>query len=137
MRMAGWEVHRTPLIWYNPDGFRCPWPDAGPQRKYELILYARRGSRGVTKIAGDVIEARKDGGLGHPAQKPVALLEELLRRSSRPGDRVLDPFAGSGSTLAACHSLKLACTALERDPAYYAMALQRLQGLSAQPELPL
>ena len=131
MRAEGWDVHRTPIIWHNPDGFRAPWPEHGPQRKYELILYARRGGRKVNKLLGDVVECRKDSSLGHPAQKPVALLENLLQRSARPGDKVLDPFAGSGATIEACNNHKLACTALERDPGAYAIALKRLKALSS------
>lgn len=39
----------------------------------------------------------------HPTQKPVALLEYILKAMTNPGDLVLDPFVGSGSTLVACH----------------------------------
>lgn len=131
MSEAGWIVHRTPIIWHNPDGFRAPWPEHGPQRKYELILYARRGERKVNKLLGDVIECRKDSALGHPAQKPVALIENLLARSARPGDRVLDPFAGSGATIEACNNHKLACTAIEKDVAAYGIALKRLKALGS------
>ena len=131
MTGAGWKVHRTPLVWSNPAGFRAPWPDQGPQRKYELILYAVKGNRKTTKLAGDVLEFTKDKSLGHPAQKPVELLVELLRRSATPGNTVLDVCAGSGSTIEACHELKLACTALEKVPAAYAVAVKRLQSLAA------
>lgn len=134
MREAGWNVFRTPLIWHNPDGFRAPWPDKGPQRKYELILFAVKGGKKVNALKGDVIEARKDSARGHPAQKPVALLTELLRRSAKPGDRVLDPFAGSGSTLEACHELKLTCTAIEQDPGAFGIAAKLLASLSAYDE---
>lgn len=129
MSEAGWRVHRTPLIWHNPDGFRVPWPNAGPQRKYELILFAVKGERQANIIAPDVLTHRKDAALGHPAQKPVPLLLDLLRRSARPGDRVLDPFMGSGSTIEACHELKLAATGLELDPSAYGIAVKRLQNL--------
>jgi site-specific DNA-methyltransferase (adenine-specific) len=137
MKEAGWKVHRTPLVWHNPDGFRAPWPEQGPQRKYELILYAVKGDKRTTALRGDVLEYRKDRGEGHPAQKPVPLLIDLLRRSARPGDRVLDPFAGSGSSLVACHELSLTCTALEMDAGAYGIAARRLAALSSQPELPL
>lgn len=129
MSQAGWRVHRTPIVWHNPDGFRVPWPDAGPQRKYELILFAVKGPRKVNAIAPDVLTHRKDPALGHPAQKPVGLLLDLLRRSARPGDRVLDPFVGSGSTLEACHQLKLASTGIELDPSAYGLAAKRLAEL--------
>lgn len=127
---AGWRVHRTPLVWHNPDGFRAPWPQQGPQRKYELILYAVRGERKVASVQPDVLKYGRDESLGHPAQKPVLLLMDLLRRVALPGDRVLDPFVGSGATVEACHELKLACTALEQDPAAYGIAVKRLQSLS-------
>ena len=129
MKEAGWKVHRTPLVWYNPDGFRAPWPEQGPQRKYELILYAVKGEKKVASVRGDVLEYRKDSAEGHPAQKPVNLLIDLLKRSSVPGDRVLDPFAGSGSTVVACHELKLACTAIEMDAGAYGIAVKRLKEL--------
>ena len=134
MSQAGWDVHRTPLIWHNPDGFRAPWPDRGPQRKYELILYATKGGKKTTRLAGDVLMYRKDAAVGHPAQKPVELLKDLLTRSALPGNRVCDLFAGSGATLEAAHSLMLDCVALERDPTHYATALKRVKALSVNDE---
>lgn len=47
---------------------------------------------------------RKEG-TGYPTQKPLSLLDRLLRATSRPGDRVLDPMCGSGTTLVAAHAL--------------------------------
>lgn len=126
MTDAGWRVHRTPLVWSNPSGFRAPWPQQGPQRRYELILYAVKGAKPVNSVRGDVLEYRRDENLGHPAQKPVNLLIDLLARSSKPGQTVLDPFAGSGATIAAGHELTLAVTALEKDAAAYGVAVRRL-----------
>ena len=131
MSKAGWTAHRTPIVWHNPDGFRAPWPDRGPQRKYELILYAVKGDKKTTKLAGDVLMYRKDAQVGHPAQKPVELLKDLLSRSALPGDVVFDPFAGSGATLEACHALMLTCTGVEKDAGAYGVALKRIQALSA------
>ena len=133
MAEAGWKVHRTPLVWSNPDGFRAPWPEQGCQRKYELILYAVKGSRKVNQLLGDVLEYRKDKAAGHPAQKPVPLLVDLLRRLARPGDAVLDPFAGSFSTVEACHELKLSCTAVERNASAYGIGVKRV-GMLAELE---
>lgn len=129
MRAVGWDVHRTPLIWHNPDGYRAPWPDRGPQRQYELVLYATKGGKKTAKLLGDVITCRKDASVGHPAQKPVELLKNLLSRSAQAGDKVLDPFAGSGATLEACHAMLLECTGLEKDQAAYGVALKRIQAL--------
>lgn len=134
MSQAGWDVHRTPLIWHNPDGFRAPWLDRGPQRKYELILYATKGGKKTTKLSGDVLMYRKDAQVGHPAQKPVELLKDLLSRSAVPGDKVFDPFAGSGPTLEAAHSLLLDCLAIEKDLTHYGTALKRVQALAVNDE---
>lgn len=126
---AGWKVFRTPLIWHKPHGFRAPWPEQGPQRKYETILYAVKGGRKVTKIFGDVITCGADEATGHKAQKPVELFVDLLKRSVMPGDAVLDAFAGSGPILAAAHALQCKATAIELDPTYYGMMLERMKGL--------
>lgn len=141
MADAGWRVFRTPLIWYKPTGFRAPWPEHGPQRKYEVILYAVKGNKKVQKLAPDVIQCAADTQLGHPAQKPVALYEDLLRRSARAGDKVIDPFCGSGPIFQAAQNLKLTATGIEMDPAAYAIAVKRLQKIQEEenrhPELPL
>lgn len=135
---AGWQVFRTPLIWHKSGGNpRAPWPDQGPQRRYECCLYAVKGKRKVQKMAADLVSFPPDENLGHSAQKPVALFEELLSRSVYPGDSVLDPFAGTGVTLAAAHALKCRATVIEIDPASYGIAVARLKRLDAQLELPL
>lgn len=126
---AGWTVFRTPLIWYKPSAFRAPWPDKGPQRKYECILYAVKGDLKCTKVAGDVLTYPPDVNLGHNAQKPVALFQDLLSRSLRPGMRVLDPFCGTGPIFPAAHALSGIATGIEMDPAAYAIAAGRVQKL--------
>lgn len=127
--LAGWWVHRTPLVWSKPAATRVPWPEHGPRRTYELILYAVKGKRPLNMIAPDVLTFNPEANLGHSAQKPVALFEELLKRSARPGDKVLDAFAGTGTILPAAHKMKCMATALERDPASYGIALKRLEAL--------
>lgn len=124
----GWRVHRTPIIWYKPASFRCPWanPPQGPQRKYETILYAVRGEMLVTKLAGDLVTYAPDGNLGHQAQKPVDLFRDLLSRSVRPGMKVLDPFCGTGTIFPAAHALSAIATGIELDPGFFAIAAGRL-----------
>lgn len=127
MAAAGWKVHRTPLIWHKPGNFRSPWPEHGPQRKYETILYAIRGDRKVTRIAPDLITCSTDANLGHPAQKPVELLRDLLSRSCGAGERVLDLFAGTGGILEAAHLCKCSATAFEQDAQAYGISVTRLE----------
>jgi len=137
MTDAGWKVFRTPLIWHKPAAFRAPWPEHGPQRKYEVLLYAIKGDRRVNKLYPDVISCPADSNLGHPAQKPVALYEDLLRRSARPGDTVLDPFSGSGPIFPAANALMCTAVGVEMDVAAYALGVKRITELGAQTSLEL
>lgn len=130
-RAAGWQVFRTPLIWYKKSGMRAPWPENGPQRKYETLLYAVKGKRPVLKMLGDVLDYGADANLGHGAQKPVALFQDLLARTCLPGNTVFDPFAGSGTIFPAAHALKLIATGIEMDTASYGIACKRIQDLDA------
>ena len=129
LKAAGWRMFRTPLVIYKKDGNRLPWPEHGPQRKYELCAFGIKGDRRVNSVRPDVVECVGDENLGHGAQKPVALYSELLRRSIRPGDAVADFFGGTGPLLPAAHELKCKATVIEKDPSAYAIALQRLQKL--------
>ncbi|HEO7905925.1 TPA: site-specific DNA-methyltransferase [Streptococcus agalactiae] len=63
----------------------------------------------------------------HPTMKPVALLERLIRSSSRQGDVVLDTFAGGGSTLLACEQLNRINYSMELDPKYVYRMLKRFE----------
>jgi DNA modification methylase len=136
LKNAGWKVFRTPLIWVRPTGFRTPWIDQGPQRKYECILYAVKGEKHVNLIAPDVITLQSAGeGLGHPAAKPAAIYTELLRRSVKPGDSVFDPFCGTGPVFKAATDLHCAATGVELDETFYGIALAQLQQEDKQGEL--
>lgn len=137
LEAVGWNCFRTPLVWHKTTGSRTPWVDFGPQRKYELCLYANKGRKPVTKIFPDVLVYPADDNLGHTAQKPVALFTDLLKRSVAPGNLVLDPFAGSGPIFPAAHELKVRAVGIEELPQHYALCLKRLEALNAQPDLPL
>ncbi len=63
----------------------------------------------------------------HPAQKPEALLERILRASSNPGDLVLDPFCGSGTTGVLCARLSRRFVGMDTAPDYLAIAIARLR----------
>ena len=62
----------------------------------------------------------------HPAEKPLLLLEHMIATSSRAGDRILDPFAGSGSTLEAARALGRKAVGMEKDEAYCEKIAERL-----------
>ena len=63
----------------------------------------------------------------HPTMKPVALVERAIRNSSKRRDTVLDPFAGSGSTLMAAEATERRAALIKLDPAYCDVILCRWQ----------
>ena len=67
-----------------------------------------------------------DGHKAHPTQKPEALLYRVLLACTRPGDIVLDPFFGTGTTGAVARRLKRRWIGIEREPAYVSVARERI-----------
>src|SRR5690606_14676131 len=61
----------------------------------------------------------------HPTMKPILLLADMLKNSSKPNDKVLDPFGGSGSTLIACDELKRNAYLNEIDENYVDVIVKR------------
>jgi modification methylase len=76
---------------------------------------------------------RQDGEKGHPTQKPEALLYYILQASTNPGDIVLDPFFGTGTTGVVARRLHRRWIGIEREPRYIALAARRLEQV---PDLP-
>ncbi len=135
MQAADWYVFRTPLIVYKPSSGRVPLPEHGPRRQWELVLYAIKGNRPVTGIYSDVIPCKLEENLSHGANKPIELYVNLLRRSVRPGDTVLDAFAGTGTIFPAAHECKLYATGLELSKEYYGISVNRLNALDDEPAM--
>ena len=78
---------------------------------------------GSERLKGD------DGRKAHPTQKPEALLHRVLMASTRPGDLVLDPFFGTGTTGAVAKHLGRRFIGIERDPGYAALARERIRAV--------
>jgi site-specific DNA-methyltransferase (adenine-specific) len=68
----------------------------------------------------------------HPTVKPVALMRWLVRLVARPGDVVLDPFLGSGTTGIACAEESRDFIGIEREAEYVEIARRRIEAASAQ-----
>ena len=71
----------------------------------------------------------------HPTQKPVALLEYLIRTYTNAGDTVLDFCMGSGTTGVACVNTGRDFIGVELDAGYYAIAERRIAEAQQQPQL--
>ena len=68
----------------------------------------------------------------HPTQKPLGLMIDLVQQFTDPGDLVVDPFCGSGSTGVACVRLGRRFLGYEIDPSFAAMARARLDAATKQ-----
>lgn len=64
--------------------------------------------------------------VGHPSQKPLALIERIVLSSSEAGDLIIDPFLGSGTTAVVAEKLNRQWLGIEALPAYVTMARQRI-----------
>ena len=71
----------------------------------------------------------------HPTQKPINLLEYLIKTYSNEGDLILDNCSGSGTTAVACHNLKRRFICIEKDEDYYKASVERLENTKAQLKL--
>lgn len=105
------------------------------QRCYEPMWYGwREGAKRQFFGGRDQSDlwqiSRPDESPLHPTMKPLAIIERALENSSRPGDVVLDPFLGSGSTLIACERTGRVCYGLELDPHYASLAVARWEAFS-------
>lgn len=69
--------------------------------KHERVLYATLGKRSLRKRLPDVLLAKDVQDSDHPTEKPIGILRDLIEATTDPGDLVVDPFCGSGSTLIA------------------------------------
>ena len=71
------------------------------------------------------IKAREDKGFGHGTQKPVECMLRPIQNNSSPGQSVYEPFSGSGTTIIACEQSGRVAYAVELNPAYVDMAVDR------------
>jgi site-specific DNA-methyltransferase (adenine-specific) len=88
---------------------------------YDDVLSVSHGER----YPRSVLRFSSDRGL-HPTQKPVALMEYLIRTYTKPGELIIDPFCGSGTTLVAARNLGRHYIGCDLSPEYVAIAEKRL-----------
>lgn len=123
-----WVPWPRPLIWYKGTAGLLPRPHHGPRYSYEVILFASKGDRETLAVFLDVLDYPSVRNRVHAAQKPVALYEDLIRRTCRPGDFVLDPTCGSGTIFPAATATRVRATGIESNRNAHAYAQQRMLG---------
>jgi DNA modification methylase len=121
----GWHYRRsyeTVLVAQKPGG-ACKWFDTSG--KIENII--RPGYRGIKKIIPQATD--------HPTPKPPELARHFIRLHTKPGDLVLDPFMGGGSTAVAAIAEGRRFVGVELDPAFFDMACRRIEKAQRQGQL--
>lgn len=146
MREAGMRIRQT-IIWVK-DRFVLGRTDF--HYRHEPVLYGDLGEKDHEPIVYGWAEgerhafyggrrldtvweiARPSASREHPTMKPVELVARALEYSSRPGDAVYDPFVGSGTTLIAAEQLGRRCLAMEIDPRYAQVTIDRWEAFTGQ-----
>ena len=151
-KMKQFSRKHDTIFWYsnggewtfNKDAIRIPHADGGPHSggfkqktgesmdKASASDYGRKGKIPETWWAaapgnGLAVACRSPKQYtGYSTQKPLALLERIIRASSNEGDLVLDPFCGSGSTLVAAKAMRRQFVGVDRNPDALRIAARRL-----------
>ena len=123
-----WLVSDESSYWFDLDAIRDPDVRYPKQRRNGRLRCNPHGKNPtdvwhIPKVtAGRASPERTD----HPAQMPLALAERIILACSQPGDLVVDPFVGSGTTVLAATRLGRRSIGIERDPEFADIARRRL-----------
>jgi len=133
------KLHEDILIWYKRQ------PTYWPQGAVACNKIARKGGNGscyrksknefLQTMEGyprSLLKFKRDSSKVHPTQKPVALMEYLIRTYTNEGETVLDFTMGSGSTGVACVNTNRKFIGIELDTAYFETARRRIEGAKAK-----
>jgi len=126
---AGFGFHNI-LVWDKSTGTPNRWYMKNCE--FTVFFYKGKakyindcGSRQLIKCP-NVLNGR------HPTEKPVPLFEHYISNSTKPGEIILDPFMGSGTTGVACAILGRKFIGIEKDPEYFKIAVDRIRGACRQ-----
>ena len=131
-----WPPKHDNILWYakNPENYVFNYADI------ERIPYMAPGLVGPEKAAlgkiptdtwwHTIVPTNGKERTGYPTQKPLGILRRIIQASSHPGDTVLDFFAGSGSTGAACLELGRRFILVDDNPQALEVMAQRFRGVT-------
>ena len=109
-----------PILYYG----NCPYLATGKGSRPNSFYSAHPGMH----VTGE-------NKIDHPCPKPIEWMLWLVARASLPGETILDPFMGSGTTLVACQKLGRHGIGIEIDPDYFEIACKRVEDAARQPDL--
>ncbi len=120
------------IIWYKTNAIPCFFNKYLTDKEY--CLYFRKGgfcnpvnydsAKTVYSMPINILDKRK---YGHPTIKPLPIIKNLILNSSKEGDLILDPFAGSGTTLVASKTLRRNYIGFEIEEKYVDICRKRIQ----------
>lgn len=131
------KAHENVLVFY---GKQATYKPQGLVRKAVATVrkggdngsnYGKSDKDTVQEFEGyprSVLQIPSEGSTVHPTQKPVALMEYLIRTYTNEGETVLDNTMGSGTTGVACNNTGRNFIGIERDPEYFKIAQRRIYG---------
>jgi len=132
--------YKRACVWVKPDS--TPQLNGeGPAQGAEAFFVGWNGKGNARWNAGGKrgvythgVQYRARYG-GHPTEKPISLMKEILLDFTKPGESILDPFMGSGTTGVACVQLGRPFIGIEVDETYFDIACERIERASGQPSL--
>jgi site-specific DNA-methyltransferase (adenine-specific) len=138
---AAGAKYKAPMVWIKPDGMP-QFNGQGPGMGFESMVAAWSG-QGRSRWNGGGRHGvftfpKGEGAVGkneHETQKPVRLMRELVGLFSNPGESILDPFMGSGTTGVAAIRLGRKFVGIEQEPRYFEVACRRLAEAEKQPDM--
>ncbi len=122
-------------VYFDKDAVRIPYDektiqtylrDSRYKDKEAREMHLRKGKFATNILRVPSLKGTSKEKVGHPTQKPIQLIENIIRASSRPGDLILDPFLGSGTTAAASERTNRTWMGAESNDCYLSMIRKRL-----------
>lgn len=134
----------SPCMWLYPEpsvlgGFYQP-AAVGMNRwgfaSFNPVCFYGKDPRAGKSLSATAIQiTERPSNTEHPCAKPLRAVEWMVGKVSLPGERVLDPYMGSGTTGVACVKLGRRFTGIEIDAGYFEIALRRIEETLRQPQL--
>jgi site-specific DNA-methyltransferase (adenine-specific) len=134
LKDVGFTVHEVPCVWSKKGGSGVGGTMYGYSSNYEVCFLAEKGRREMTKLGQpNVWEEQRvpPQRKVHPTEKPTTLVRRCIEMSSQPGELVLDPFAGSGSTLIGALECNRRALGFELDKEYYNQIVLKLEKMKS------
>lgn len=126
---SSWFGVRNMIVWDKcSQGMGYGW-----RTQHEICMMASKIKMPFDKhkAQGNVIQCGRTGNINHPTEKPVELLTKIIDVTDFCST-FFDPFAGSGTTLVACEGLGRTCYAMELDPKYCDVIIERWEELTGE-----